>query len=120
MEQKLKALQQALARSKTDTNLLKYEFFDANLMPELKGAELFDFPVFLIFSDAVDSDFTHVIVYNILDRRFHIILCRSVWKVTTPSNHKEMYALHILKELEDQALAGEPVETAAWITSRRV
>src|SRR5688572_15470755 len=56
-------------------SLLYYKFFDANLDPGFYGNELFDFPIFLYCYPLTGSFDYHLIVYDIRDAKYHLLLC---------------------------------------------
>lgn len=97
MQDKLSHLQIMLAKAKIECELFRYEFFEANLLPELKDAELFDYPLFLHYPGAVAVPEVNVIVYNIREQQYHLIRCRSVWNSNLP-NANNMYSSELLKE----------------------
>ena len=94
MQEKLRGLQSVLADAGVESRLLKYEFFDANLIPELEGIVLFDFPVFLNCSGLSDEI---PVVYDIRDAQFHLIRCKSVWASNTVSVSHDVYSSHVFK-----------------------
>ena len=94
MQEKLRGLQATLAKSGVESRLLKYEFFDANLIPELEGIVLFDFPIFLSCSGLSEE---MPIVYDVRDAQFHLIKCRSVWASNTVSDSQDIYSSHVFK-----------------------
>lgn len=94
MRNKLEALQQLLWKNGIQGKVLKYEFFDANLIPELQGIVLFDFPLFLSFSDFVEE---HMVVYDIRDQQFHWIKCRSVWASSAGASPEDVYSSNVFK-----------------------
>lgn len=94
MQEKLRGLQATLAKSGVESRLLKYEFFDANLIPELEGIVLFDFPIFLTCTGLSEE---MPIVYDVRDAQFHLVRCKSVWASTTASDSQEIYSSHVFK-----------------------
>ena len=94
MQEKLRGLQAILSDAGVESRLMKYEFFDANLIPELEGIVLFDFPVFLICSGLSEET---PVVYDIRDGQFHLIRCKSVWASNTATDSKDVYSSHVCK-----------------------
>lgn len=94
MEEKLGLLSMLLKRSGADCRILKYEFFDANLIPELEGIVLFDFPIFLACTGLAEET---PIVYDVRDQQYHLIKCKSVWASAGTGNSKDLYASHVFK-----------------------
>lgn len=98
MEDKLTLLQQSLSEKGIQSQILKYEFFDANLIPELEGIVLFDFPLFL-YCHGLPGETP--IVFDIRDNQYHWIKCKSVWASTAMGNPDDMYSTHVLKFDQD-------------------
>lgn len=96
MKQALLDLQQLLQNIKIESTLLKYEFFDANLVPELRDAELFDYPWILTFS-STPGEISPIIVYDVQDGQYHILKCFSVWTPGTPNDAPDVYSQELLK-----------------------
>lgn len=117
MERKLKILQNAFSEFKIETRFFKYEFFDANLIPELDGIELFDFPVFVIcFSEMWEN--LYPIVYDVRDQRYHWTKCRSVWTSNTNGATDEIYSSQVLKFEEDIVSSELPEEMIKNLSGR--
>jgi arginyl-tRNA--protein-N-Asp/Glu arginylyltransferase len=104
MFSKLNALQQYLQQEQLPATLLRYELFDANLIPSLSGAELFDYPVFIHYNQQPQS-IGLIIVYDINDARYHALRCFSVWQHPSPNVRPGFYAEHLLKISEYVASA---------------
>lgn len=94
MIHKLQLLQSCLMRHGIESKILKYEFFDANLIPELEGIVLFDFPIFLFCTGLSEEN---PIVFDIRDSHYHWIKCKSVWASTSVANPEETYSSHVFK-----------------------
>ena len=94
MFDKLQILQTHLIKNGIGSAMLKYEFFDANLIPELEGIVLFDFPVFLLCSGLSEES---PIVFDVRDSQYHWVKCKSVWASTSTSNPEETYSSHVFK-----------------------
>lgn len=97
MHDKLNSLQIMLAQSKIQVELLRYEFFEANLLPELKDVELFDYPLFLHLPTFVAEPSVVVVVYDLRDETYRLIRCRSLWNSNLP-NLNGMYSSELLKQ----------------------
>lgn len=119
MEYKLRKLRDLLMTLDIKSWILTYEFFDANMIPELHGAELFDFPVFMVFSENQDENTNHLIVYDIRESAYCLILCRGVWKVGTSKSDEKLFSAQILKEMHRHRIAVDPDEVAKWILERK-
>lgn len=97
MKEKLDALQIGLARKGIETQLFRYEFFEANLLPELKDAGLFDIPLFLFSNALTDEEYFHVIVYDLGLEQFRLVKCRSLW-TSNLENANGVFSSNLLKE----------------------
>jgi arginine-tRNA-protein transferase len=93
MSDKLRILQHLLTKIGIESKILKYEFFDANLIPELEGIVLFDFPIFL---SCVGLSEETLIVFSVKEQLYHWVKCKSVWASTSASN-PEIYSSHVFK-----------------------
>lgn len=97
MQEKLNSLQIMLAQARMQAELLRYEFFEANLLPELKDVELFDYPLFLYHAATGTDPQVTVIVYDIKEEIYRLIRCRSLWNSNLP-NLNGMYSSELLKQ----------------------
>jgi arginine-tRNA-protein transferase len=79
------------------SNILKYEFFDANLVPELMGAELFDFPLVLFLGENDGELPEHVVVYDVCQDVYRLLKCRSVWKTNSSSALSDTFSSQVIK-----------------------
>ena len=97
MKDRLLALGTMLTERGFRNNILKYEFFDANLVPELMGAELFDFPLVLFLGEN-DGDLPeHLLVYDVCEDVYRLLKCRSVWKTNSSSAVSDTFSSQVLK-----------------------
>lgn len=112
MRRKLDELHRCLKATGTASSVLHYEFYDANLVPDLSHMELFDFPVFLhyfdIFQDAINS----LVVYDVRDRQFHWVIVKSIWKSDHQSESPDSYAAHLL-QVEGEVIATDDASEMA-------
>lgn len=105
MLNRLQELQQHLDEQKIQSRMVKYAYFDANLIPELKDADMFDFPVFLLFDDFSDNDL-YLIIYDVKDHHYHLVKCDSLWTSPSESESPDIYSKHLLK-LQHELFAEE-------------
>jgi len=97
---KLLELQQALFLKNVPTQLLKYRFFDAALMPNIYVSPLFDYPLFL-FVNEIDSNFvTTVIVYDVRTNTYQVTKCIAIWESDLLNVPNQVYATNLLQTLE--------------------
>lgn len=94
MQEKLHLLQMLLIQSGIESQILTYEFFDANLIPELEGIVLFDFPIFLACTGLSEEN---PIVFDVRDQQYHWIKCKSVWASANNNSQKNIYSSHVFK-----------------------
>lgn len=97
MLSKLNELQDVLDNRHLSGTLLRYELFDANLIPSLSGAELFDYPVFIHYQNRTSENPGLILVYDISDEQYHALRCFSVWQHPSPNVQPGFYADHLLK-----------------------
>jgi arginine-tRNA-protein transferase len=100
MREKLESLQAILLPSNAAIKVVQYEFFNANLITELKGADLFDFPVFLYHSEQ-GADNTPIVVFDIRDSSYHLLQCFSVYTLNPASDISGFYSEYLLKVEKD-------------------
>lgn len=87
---KLHQMQAYLQESGT-CNFHFYRYFDASLDPIYSGLGLLDFPVMIkvIDTGSLKNDECKIVVYDVRDDRFHILLCNSLYTVI-PYNAQEI------------------------------
>ena len=96
MRDKLLKLKELLSHSLIECWLWEYGFFDANLIPELSGRELFDFPLFLAFTGSDSDMINQLIVYDVRDECYHLIRSRGVWKTNASNNPNAIFSSFVL------------------------
>ncbi len=114
IREKLLSLKEILSQSTIETWLWEYGFFDANLIPELTGRELFDFPLFLAFTGSGEECINQLIVYDVRDQCYHFIKCRGVWKTNAAYSSNTVYSSYVL-EVEQELISIEHPEELASI-----
>ena len=73
-------------------NFLMQTFF-----PELKDAELFDYPVFLHCFSFREEVVNPLIVFDVVTGRFRLLQCISLWTSNLPAAREDVYSYHLLK-----------------------
>lgn len=111
--EKLRILSEVLDSRGVKNDFKFYDFFDADMIHNLNGMGLLDFPVFLFCFD-IDSDspLLPMVIYDVRDEQFHLILCTKVYKSIfeeAPEEHYNAYLLQISRFL----YTGEVVEEMA-------
>jgi arginine-tRNA-protein transferase len=97
MRHHLNVLHQALAATGLQSKILQYEFFDANLIPDLQGMDFFDFPVFLYVVDVNHETVQPLVVYDVKTGTYVIYQCAIVWSPEDDMLKREHYYSHLLK-----------------------
>lgn len=119
MVEKLKEAQQLLVQNSITCKLYNYTFFEANIIPNLVGLNLFDFPVFLTCFDEVEDIVNPMIVYDVTNQCFHLVACKSVWKADNIVE-EGFYSTHLLKlkkHICSTSLAAEMVKIISNVTT---
>jgi leucyl-tRNA---protein transferase len=111
MQEKLRDLRKILSRMHLRSRILKYEFFDANIIPDLSGIILFDFPVFLTVGNTGGS-ISPVVVFDIRDNKYHLLKCISLWRSNLPDDLSDIFSSDLLKVTDEQFASPSPEELA--------
>jgi arginyl-tRNA--protein-N-Asp/Glu arginylyltransferase len=97
MQAKLQDAFALLQHNEIQTTRFQYSFFEANIIPNLVGHHLFDFPVFISCFSRFEDVVNPMIVFDIRNNCYHIIECMSVWKADESEQEEGCYAQHLLK-----------------------
>jgi arginyl-tRNA--protein-N-Asp/Glu arginylyltransferase len=100
MGTKLSALKLLLEKAGIESRVLKYEFFDAGLIPEMRNTGLLDFPLFLNFGNVEEEPVNVLVVYDPRDNRFHLLVCAPVWKPDRTNPDITFYSAFFLKPVQ--------------------
>jgi leucyl-tRNA---protein transferase len=109
IQQKLEELQEVLLRLKIKSEILHYEFFEGNIFPGVPWNNLLDAPLILMWSNVSEDHTDPMIIYDVSDKRYHLINCISVWTPQTAEKVAGMYTHHLLK-LDSDLFATETAE----------
>jgi leucyl-tRNA---protein transferase len=101
MQSGLIQLHEILLASGLENHVLKYEFFDANLIPEMRDSGLLDFPVFLHCGNRTDEPLTVIVVFDVRDNQYHVIVCAPVWKPDRTNPDTTFYSAYFLKPVQE-------------------
>lgn len=112
MQLRLTELNRQLTALKVPSSILRYEFYDANLVPDLSHMELFDFAVFLQCFDFFENAINSLVVFDVRDQRYHWMVVKSVWKSDQLPQAEDSYADHLLKVEEEVISASDATEMA--------
>lgn len=97
MIERLAELQADLKKFSIPAAIFFYKFFEANLDPFYRGIELFDFPVFLFCIPYSDTSFYKLVVYDVRDGKYHVLLCSSVINVGFYQEVRTVFDCDLLK-----------------------
>ncbi len=115
MVEKLRTLSEILDSRGVKNDFRFYDFFDADMIHNLNGMGLFDFPVFLFCFDLdEDSHLLPIVIFDVREDQFHLILCTKAYKSIfdeAPKGHYNAYLLQISRFL----YTGEVVEEMAEV-----
>jgi len=117
MQAKLQDAFTLLQHNHIQTTLFQYSFFEANIIPNLAGHHLFDFPVFISCFSKLEDVVNPMIVFDIRNNYYHIIECISVWKANESEQEDGCYAQNLLK-LRRVVYSCEHIEELLEILSR--
>jgi leucyl-tRNA---protein transferase len=118
MQSRLLALQRIMVELDIPCRVFQYAYFDANQMPDLMGAELFDYPIFLFCHHEIDDNLGSFVVYDVRDGLFHWIKCMSAWTPETmPQVPDNFYCRHLLKTLFDLFSTDDPLKMASALVN---
>ncbi|HEY9049506.1 MAG TPA: GNAT family N-acetyltransferase [Ohtaekwangia sp.] len=115
MLQRLTALQQLLVSSGLQGKVVKYEFFDAGLFPELKDAGLFDFPLMMHFPEQSDDTLNPIIIFDVRDAQYHLLQCVPVYAPQSPLYDPAFYSEYIIRQELDIFATTSMIELAALL-----
>jgi arginyl-tRNA--protein-N-Asp/Glu arginylyltransferase len=112
MNARLKSVQQLLNQQGITSRLFKYEFFDANLIPDLSGLELFDYPLFIAYNFSDNDELNTIIVYDVCTGHYHLVKCRSLWPSKLQNESDDVFCAHLLK-IDDYLFSSPDAESIA-------
>ncbi|ABG59406.1 arginyl-tRNA--protein transferase [Cytophaga hutchinsonii] len=97
MLKKLKEFQSVCANYGIEQQIYQYSFFEANIIPSLRGLHLFDFPVFVYLFSEQEDVVNPMVVFDVVNQCYHLIECRSIWKADESIQEEGFYSSHLLK-----------------------
>jgi len=115
MPQKLEELRIGLQNLGVESHVLKYEFFDAGLIPDMRNSGLLDFPFFLLIGPLSDEPAGILIVYDVRDSAFHLLVCMPVWKPDRLNPDKSFYSTFFLKPVQEVYATSDAMIMAARV-----
>ncbi len=97
MLKKLKEFEGVFASHGIDQKIYHYSFFEANIIPSLRGLHLFDFPVFIYLFKEQEDVVNPMVVFDVVNNCYHLIECRSIWKADETIQEEGFYSGQLLK-----------------------
>jgi arginine-tRNA-protein transferase len=116
-KQKLDALKHQLDQVNIDSCVLRYRYFDANLMRDLHGKRLFDYFMFVYCFPYIIDVVNPIIVYDFRDKQYHLLHCISLGMSDEFNDTTEEFSTHLLK-IVDIIYSTPNVEELADMMSR--
>lgn len=113
MQQKLAHVHDLLIDAGLSSHVLKYEFFDANLISSLRNSGLLDYPVFLCVVDVTDDLVNPILVFDVRDDQYHLWMCAPVWKPDGINPDPAFYSAFFLKPMQKIFASANPEVMAA-------
>jgi arginyl-tRNA--protein-N-Asp/Glu arginylyltransferase len=101
MGTKLNALKLLLEKAGIESQVLKYEFFDAGLIPEMRNTGLLDFPLFLHLGNVAEEPVNVLVVFDVCDDQFQLLVCAPVWKPDRTNPDATFYSSFFLKPVQE-------------------
>ncbi len=99
MFDKMAIVQKRLVELKLETSVVKYEYFDSNLIPALRDAGLFDFPVFLYCPGESGDGMNPILVFDVRDACYHLLKCFPIWKPDQLNEDLSFYSAYFIKSM---------------------
>lgn len=94
---RIRVLETELTKNNIANQLFNYEYFQANMVHELSRYDLFDHPVFLYCLNQNNSLIKPILVYDVLDHKYQLLECRSVWETFELVDKADTFSSHLLK-----------------------
>ena len=101
MNAKLNELKLLLGKAEIESQVMKYEFFDAGLIPEMRNTGLLDFPLFLHLGKVAGEPVNVLIVFDVRDDQFYLLVCAPVWKPDRTNPDTTFYSSFFLKPVQE-------------------
>lgn len=101
MRLKLEGLSSLLHHAGIESQVMKYEFFDAGLIPDMRNSGLLDFPYFLLPGARTEDPANIIIVYDVRDESYHLWVCMPVWKPDRTNPDKTFYSDYFIKPVQE-------------------
>ncbi|CAH0994560.1 Aspartate/glutamate leucyltransferase [Emticicia aquatica] len=107
---KLRELAKSLDKRNVKNQFKYYDFFDADMISNLNGLGLFDFPACIFCFEFKESEtLIPMVVFDVRDNQFHLIVCSKVYKSIFEESPVEHYNTYLL-QLTRYLYTGESVD----------
>lgn len=110
MQLKLIELHQALEQIQLESEVLRYSYFEVQLMPGFQQPQLFDYPIFLLVKIPLAIEGSFTVVYNVHRDEFNALLCTHIWLTQQVESIPGFYNASVLEIL--YALFNEQTSTS--------
>lgn len=117
MCRRLKELNAMLLTAGLESHVLKYEFFDVGLVPDMRNSQLLDFPLFLLIGPLSDKPAGIIVVYDVRDEAYHLQLCMPALKPDQTSPDPTVYSAFFLKPVQEVYQSPDVHAIAALLVS---
>jgi arginyl-tRNA--protein-N-Asp/Glu arginylyltransferase len=120
MHHKLRELSQQLENQNVKHQFKYYDFFDADMISNLNGLGLFDFPMFLFCFEFDEEQLSNtpallpMVVFDVQDAQYHLIICSKTYKSIFEECKEEHYNAYLL-QLTRFLYKGESAEEMAEV-----
>lgn len=115
MSQKLRDLSNLLTIRYIKNEFKYYDFFDADMIQNLNGLGLFDYPMFIFCFDLDEAPpLLPMVIYDIRQHQFHLILCSKSYKSVFEESLPEHYNAYLL-QISRFLYTGESAEEIAEV-----
>lgn len=111
----LEKLNEELQKSGVESCVQKYEFFDAGLIPDMRDSGLLDFPIFVLIGPKSEEPAGIVVVFDVRDAAYHLLVCMPVWKPDRTNPDPSFYSAYFLKPVQEVYATPDPTIMAALI-----
>jgi leucyl-tRNA---protein transferase len=114
IQKQLNHLSQLLDREGFEHSVLTYPHFDADMISDLNGQELFDYPAFIHCFKEDESLERAIVFFDLRNQAFHLVQCQLIYQITGPRPEEGIFNQHILK-IKKYLFSSISVETMAVV-----
>jgi arginine-tRNA-protein transferase len=117
MDSKLNKLKLLLENAGIESQVLKYEFFDAGLIPDMRNTGLLDVPIFLHAGSITEEPVSVLVTFDVREDQFHLLVCAPVWKPDRTNPDATFYSAYFLKPLQVAETTSDEEQVAFLLVS---